>query len=402
MHAGKWDRRDFMGSELYGKTLAIFGLGRVGSLVAERAKAFGMELIAYDPYCSPDKAAQLDVTLYDSVEDVLPKADFITVHLPKTDETIGMFGPEQFAAMKTGVVVVNCARAGIFEVDALADFVAAGKVGAAALDVFEEEPCTQGPLHELEGAILTPHVNAVTREAQVRAGEQIAEYVWAGLEGSIVPTAIHASGLPPEVMDAVRPYLPACRMMGRVVAELCGGIPQKLTVQPEGAIADADPDLLVAGVVDGILSYKHVGASVPDTARSVAERHGMTVVTKTVEDAQEYASDVRVRADEVEIASTLYGVDMLPRIVSMMGYKIDIAPAAQSLIFEYVDAPGRIGTIGTVLGEAGVNITTMQIGTKPEDKCALVYMNVEGEVTEEVLAQLRSALELRNLWHIKL
>ncbi len=402
MHAGNWDRRDFMGSELYGKTLAIFGLGRVGSLVAERAKAFGMELVAYDPYCSPDKAAALDVTLADSVEDILPQADFITVHLPKTEETIGMFGPEQFAAMKNGVIVVNCARAGIFDESSLADFVAAGKVRAAALDVFTEEPCTEGPLHDLENAILTPHVNAVTREAQVRAGEQIAEYVWAALEGSIVPTAIHASSLPPEVMDAVRPYLPACCMMGRMAAELCGGIPKRLAVQPEGAIAQADPDPLVAGVVDGILSYKHISASTPDNARSVAERHGMTVTAKAVDDAQEYASDVRVRADEVEIASTLYGVDMLPRIVSIMGYKIDIAPAAQSLIFEYVDAPGRIGTIGTVLGEAGVNITTMQIGTKPEQMCALVYMNVEGEVDDQVLERLRATIDLRNLWHIKL
>ncbi len=402
MHAGRWDRRDLMGSELYGKTLAIFGLGRVGSLVAERAKAFGMELIAYDPYCSPDRAAQLDVTLLDSVADVLPRADLITVHLPKTEETLGMFGPREFAAMKNGVVLVNCARAGILDMDSLADFVAAGKISAAAIDVFPEEPCTGSSLHELDGAIITPHINAVTREAQVRAGEQIAEYIWAGLEGSIVPTAINATGLPPEVMDALRPYMPACRMLGRMASGIGGGIPKRLVVQPEGSIADADPGMLVAGVVDGILSYKQVGAVASDNACQMAERHGMKVETRACEDAQEFASAVRIKADGVEIAATLYGMDMLPRIISLMGYKIDIAPAAQSLVFEYVDAPGRVGTIGTILGDAGVNITTMQIGNKPEERCALVYMNVEGDVADEVLAQLRSSIELRNLWHIKL
>ncbi|WP_165060327.1 MULTISPECIES: phosphoglycerate dehydrogenase [unclassified Adlercreutzia] len=402
MHSGKWDRRDFMGSELYGKTLAIFGLGRVGSLVAERAKAFGMNLIAYDPYCSPDRAMQLDVTLFNSVEDVLPRADFITLHLPKTEETVGMFGPKEFAAMKNGVVLINCARASILNMDSLADFVAAGKISAAAIDIFPEEPCYSSPLHELPNAILTPHVNAVTKEAQVRAGEQIAEYVWAGLEGSIVPTAINATGLPPEVMDRLRPYMPACRMVGRMASSILKRIPKRLLVQLEGRIADADPDMLVAGVVDGILSYKQVGSAMPDNARLMAERHGMKVETHSCDDAQEFASAVRIKADGVEIAATLYGIDMLPRIISLMGYKIDIAPAAQSLAFEYIDAPGRVGIIGTILGAADVNITTMQIGTKSEEKCALVYMNVEGEVTDAVLNELRESIDLKNLWHIRL
>lgn len=402
MHAGHWDRREFMGYELYGKTLAIFGLGRVGSLVAERARAFGMNVIAYDPYCSPDRASQLDVTLIDDISDVLPVADFITIHLPKTDETIGMFGPEQFAAMKTGVIVVNCARAGIFDIDSLADFVAAGKIAACAIDVFGEEPCVSGPLHELENAIITPHINAVTKEAQIRAGKQIAEYVWAALEGSIVPTAINAGGLPPEVMDALRPYVPACRMMGRMAAEILNNVPSDLLVQTNGNIADKDPAVLISGVVDGILSYKQIGTASPDNVKMVAERHGMNVTAKTNADAGEYSSSVTIIADGIEIASTLYSVEQHPRIISILGYKIDIAPSAQSLIFEYVDAPGRIGTIGTILGAHGVNITTMQIGNKPEEKCALVYMNVEGEISEEVIDELRSEIELKNIWHIKL
>ena len=205
MHEGKWERSKFLGKELYEKTLAIFGLGRIGGLVAERARAFGMHLVGYDPYCSPERAEQLGVALYDNMEELLPLADFITVHLPKTDETIGMFGPEQYAAMKDGVILVNVARGGIYNIDSLADFLAAGKIGAAGIDVFEDEPCTQSPLHEFPNAILTPHLGAYTYEAQRRAGVQIADYIAAGLEGSVVPTALNMAPVPPEVMDAVGP-----------------------------------------------------------------------------------------------------------------------------------------------------------------------------------------------------
>lgn len=403
MHAGKWVRGDFTGTELFHKTLAIFGLGRIGGLVAERARAFGMNLVGYDPYCSPERADQLGVTLYETVEEPLPLADFITVHLPKTAGTIGMFGPAQFAAMKDGVILVNAARGGIYDVESLADFVAAGKIAAVGIDVYEEEPCTESPLHSLENALLTPHIAAVTREAQVRAGTQIAEFVWAGLEGSIVPTAINASPLPPEVLDALGPYAPACEMMGRIVAQVLGGIPKTLQIELAGTVSDADPSMLVASTIDGMLAYRRLNAVTPDNAASIAARHGMHVETLSDVDAQEYASAVTVYADGIEVGATLFGIEQTARIVSILGYKIDIAPAKQSLVFEYVDAPGRIGTIGTILGEAGVNITTMQIGTKPAEQCALVYMNVEGEVTEEVLSNLRVSIDdLKNLWKLSL
>lgn len=402
MHAGKWVRSEFTGVELYNKTLAIFGLGRIGGLVAERARAFGMRIIGHDPYCSPERADQLGVVLYEDVREVVSQADFITVHLPKTAETIGMFGPDEFAAMKDGVILVNAARGGIYQMDSLADFVAAGKIAAVGIDVYEEEPCTASPLHEFDNALLTPHIAAVTREAQVRAGTQIAEYVWAGLEGSIVPTAINVSPLPPEVLDVLGPYVPACKMMGRFVAQMLGGIPKSLRVELAGSISDADPAMLVAGVLDGVLSYRRLSTVTSANVDAMATRHGITTETQGVPDAQEYASAVRVVADGIEIGATLFGVDQMPRIVSILGYKIDIAPAKESLVFEYVDAPGRIGVIGTILGEANVNITTMQIGTKPAEQCALVYMNVEGDVSPEVLDRLRAAIELKNLWALDL
>ncbi|MCI9129014.1 MAG: phosphoglycerate dehydrogenase [Eggerthellaceae bacterium] len=401
VHSGSWARHRFMGCELYGKTLAIFGLGRIGSLVAERAKAFGMELIAYDPYCSPERASQLDVTLMDSVQDILPKADFITVHLPLTEQTYGMFGPEEYAAMKTGVILVNPARGGIFQLDSLADFLAAGKIGAVAIDVFEEEPCTDSPLHEFSNAILTPHISAVTHEAQVRAGCEIAEYIWAALEGSIVPTVVNPSSIPPEVMDEVRPYIPAAKMAGRMISNLTG-IPEHMTVQLEGSLADRDAAPLLAGVVDGILGYKDVGSMTIADAKMMAARHGMQVDVSTAADAQGYESAIRVMADGSEVAFTLYGLDRNPRLISFNGYRIDIAPAPSALVFEYVDSPGRIGTIGSILGRADVNITTMQIGVKHEEKCALVYMNVEGDVTPQVMEELEGAMDYKEIWQISM
>lgn len=399
VHSGSWARHRFMGQELFGKTLAIFGLGRIGSLVAERARAFGMELVAYDPYCSPDRAAQLDVTLMDSIDDILPVADFITVHLPLTPDTYGMFGPEQFAAMKNGVILVNPARGGIFDIASLADFVAAGKIASVGIDVFEEEPCTESPLHEFSSAILTPHISAVTHEAQVRAGTEIAEYIWAALEGSIVPTAINPTSIPPEIIGGVRPYLPAARVAGRMIQSLIG-IPKQVSVWLEGNTSDSDPAPIVAGVIDGILDYKSIGAVSLENAMTMAGRHGMDVLTEASKDAQGYESAIRIKADDMDISFTLYGLDNLPRVISFNGYRIDITPASLSLIFEYVDSPGRIGLIGSILGAADVNITTMQIGTKPEEKCALVYINVEGDITAEVMEELEGAMDYKNLWKL--
>ena len=287
--------------------------------------------------------------------------------------------------------------------ESLADFLAAGKIGAVGFDVFETEPCLTSPLHEFDNAILTPHLGASTYEAQRRAGTQIAEYVAAGLEGSVVPTAVNMAPVPPEVLDVMGPYVPACQMMGRMIAQLTGDMPKSLKVTAAGSIADADASILVAGALSGILSYRRAGTVTPVNAESVAVRHGIKVSAASVSDAREYSSVAMVEADGVGVGATLSGIAQTPRIVSLLGYKIDIAPARESLVFEYVDAPGRVGIIGTILGQAGVNITTMQIGANPEEKCALVYMNVEGDLSDALLKDLREKVpDLKNLWRIKL
>jgi len=403
MHAGKWERGKFTGTELYEKTLAIFGLGRIGSLVAERARGFGMKLIGYDPYCSPERAEEMGITLFDTVEEIVPQADFITVHLPKTKETIGMFGPEQYAAMKDGVILVNTARGGIYNIDSLADFIAAGKIAAAGIDVYEKEPCTESPLHEFENITLTPHLGASTKEAQKRAGTQIAEYVAAGLDGSIVATAVNMAPVPPEVMDTVGPYVPACQMLGLLLSQINGGAtPKTLNITAAGTLAEADLSILSAGALGGLLARKGITSVTPVNSEAVALRHGIEVKTASKNDAAEYASTVSLNAGGIEASCTLAGAAQTPRIVSLLGYTMEVVPSANSLIMEYDDSPGMIGAIGTVLGKEKINITTMQVGFNPKERHALIFMNVEGDVNEGVLDKLRSALELKNLWSIKL
>ena len=402
MKAHEWNRSRFVGTELYEKTLAIFGLGRIGGLVAERAKGFGMRVIAHDPYCSPERADALGVTLYAEMSDILREADFITVHLPKTQGTTGLFGPAEFSQMKEGAILVNCSHGDIFDIASLADFMAAGKIAACGFDVFSQEPCLDSPLHEFDQAVLTPHLAGSTYEAQMRAGVQIAEYVTAGLEGSIVPTAINVASVPPEILDSVGPYIPACQLMGSTLAQIGKDIPTTLVITASGALAGQDSKLLTAGVLDGMLSYRSSMRVTSDNAIAIAKRHGIRVEMRDNVDAGEYSSTVNVKADDLEMACTLIDSGQTTRIVSLLGYKIDIIPAKYSLIFEYVDQPGRIGVIGTILGEAGINITTMQIGTKPSQRYALVYMNVGGPVPDEVIAKLHNAVDLENLWYIRL
>ena len=403
MHGGEWSPSSFKGCELYEKTLAIFGLGRVGGLVAQRAGAFGMNVIAYDPYCSKERAVTLGVELYEDVDDVLPLADFITVHMPKTAETAKMFGPEQFAAMKDGVIIVNVSRDGIFDEKAMSDFIAAEKIRAIGFDVLDNEPCTDSPFHEFPNAILTPHIGAVTAEAQRRAGVQIATFVAQSLSGSIVPTAVNMSNIPPEVMDKFGPYLTACQMLGKILSQIEQDVPERLSVTASGTLASADTQMLLASALKGILAYKNVGAVTGQNAEAVAQRHGIDATTHAQVTASGYDSMLELATGSNSIACTLYGTDRPARIVSLFGYSFDIEPASNSLIFKYRDAPGRVGIIGTILGEAGVNITTMQIGKREDSSSAIVYMNVEGAIDDEVLAQLRSSIpELEKLWYVTL
>jgi len=407
MQEGKWERSKFKGNELYEKTLAIFGLGRIGGLVAERAASFGMRLIGYDPYATPERAASIGVELYDNVDDILPQADFITVHLPKTKETIGMFGAEQFAKMKKNVFLVNAARGGIYDVEALAEAAKAGMIGGAAIDVYESEPCTESPLHGLDNIILTPHLGANTVEAQDRAGYQIAEFVMEGLAGKMVPTALNMTKIPNSVLDAVGPYIEACQTAGRILAQLAPDAIAALQVTAYGELAKLDASVLGTAALQGIISQTSDERVNFVNAEHLAEERGIGITIVNEEKCDGYASMVRLRgragAEEVELAVTASASGV--RIVNLFGYKLDMSPAPYTLVMQYIDGPGRLGKICPILGDAGINISTMQVSDSAESDVATVVFNLDEPCPQAVRDELAAALgeyDQKGSWQIQL
>ncbi len=405
MKQGKWERSKFTGAELYEKTLAIFGLGRIGSLVAERARGFGMHLIGFDPYISESRAAEMGITVYENVEDILPLADFITVHLPKTKETIGMFGAEQFAAMKDSVRLVNTARGGIYQMDALADALRSGKVAGAAIDVYEVEPCTDSPLIEFDNVILTPHLGASTSEAQDRAGEQIAEYVALGLEGRMVPTAVNVAPVPAEVMQQVGPYIDLAQDMATILAQLAVGGVDEIDIMTVGALSELDTRIVRTAALKGLLSRATDEAVNFVNADYLAEQRGIRVTETKRAETHDYVSMLMLRATTphgpIEIGAALIGKKDEPRIVSLFGYDLELAPAKHMAVFRYADRPGMIGKVGTILGGEGINIGLMQVGRTEEGGQALMVLTVDGELSPEVLENIKTVAEMTDAWYVQ-
>jgi len=410
MKEGKWDRAKLSGTELYEKTLAIFGLGRIGSLVAERAAAMGMKLIGYDPYASEAKAEELGVTLYNDIDEIIGLADVITVHLPKTPETIGMFDKDRFAAMRDGVILVNAARGGIFEESALIDALESGKVAAVGIDVYEKEPCTESPLKRFDNAILTPHLGASTKEAQERAGVQIAQYVALGLEGRMVPTAVNVTPVPADVMDKVRPFIDLAQDMGSMLSQFAIGGIESVEIVTVGRLAELDTAILTTAVLKGMLSKFTADPVNFVNADYVAQQRGMKVTETKREKAYDYYSLIIVKAQtphgEVRMAGTVIGDKEEPRIVSLFGRDLDITPSQHMAFFQYPDQPGVVGRIGMALGAAGVNIGMMQVARDMEGGEALMALAVDSPLSAATLTELTHACDgtapMTNAWYIQL
>ena len=407
MQKGEWNRSAFTGHELYQKTLAIFGLGRIGGLVANRAASFEMDLIGYDPYCSAERAANLGVTKYDTIEEILPLADFITVHLPKTKETIGMFGAEQYAQMKDGVYLVNTARGGIYNLAELVEFLQNGKIAGVAVDVYEQEPCTDSPLHGLENVILTPHLGASTVEAQDRAGTQIAEYVLLGLENKMVPTAVNVKPVADEVMSAVNPYISACETLGIILAQLSREAISTVELTVSGDLAEYDVSLLGTAALRGIFSKSSDDPVNFVNADYIAEQRGVSITVNKDRKQYEYMSKVSLLTmngpRRIEVGCTSSGPMGETRIVSLLDYKLDLIPRKYVLVMKYEDTPGKLGRIGTVLGNANINISTMEIGVLEKATGeAIVLMNVDDPVPPEVYDELVASVGVTDGWFIEL
>ena len=387
LRAGKWNRSRWEGVELHGKTLGVVGLGRVGVLVAQRAHAFGMRLVAYDPYVSADRARQLGVQLVNTIDELVSLSDFCTIHLPKTPDTLGLLNAEVLAKAKPGMRLINTARGGIVDEVALADAVRNGPLGGAALDVYAIEPTTESPLFGLDEVIVTPHLGASTSEAQDKAGVTIAEQVILALRGDFVPFAVNVNAS--EASETVRPFLPLAERLGRLFTGLAGGMPNTLEVTYEGEIADYDCRVLTLSVLKGVLGPVVDEPVTFVNAPQLAEERGLVVRETTSSDARDYVNLVSVRGDTgAHVAGTLFGKHEAPRIVGIDEHIVDLPPSRHMLVVHNEDVPGMIGRVTTILGNAGINISDMDVGRSPDGAAALMAIATDSLVSEEIVQQL--------------
>jgi D-3-phosphoglycerate dehydrogenase len=392
LRAGTWNRSKWEGVELAGKTLGIVGLGRVGVLVAQRALAFGMKLIAYDPYVSAERARQLGLGLVADLEELVREADFLTLHIPKTPETLGLIDADLLSHAKPTLRIVNTSRGGIIDEAALADAVQAGRIAGAAIDVFATEPTTKSPLFELDTVVVTPHLGASTVEAQDKAGITIAEQVILALRGEFVPYAVNVAAT--EANATVQPFLPLAERLGRLFTALAGEAVATLEVAYEGEIADYDCRVLTLSVLKGALSGVVDEPVSFVNAPQLAEARGMTVRESMTSAAIDYVNLVTLRGQvgdrKVHIAGTLFGKRARPRIVGINEHDVDLPPSSHMLIVRNSDTPGMIGTVGSILGEAGINIADMDVGVNAEGAAALMALSTYSAVPAEVVERLRS------------
>lgn len=390
--AGRWERSKWEGVELADKTLGIIGLGRIGKLVAQRALAFGMRLVAYDPFVSPERARQLSVEVVD-LDTLLSVSDFVTIHVAKTPETVGLLDAERLRRAKRGIRIINVARGGIVVESDLAELVADGHVAGAALDVFDKEPTTESPLFALSQVVVTPHLGASTAEAQDKAGDTIAEMVGLALAGEFVPFAVNVSAA--EASETVRPFLPLAERLGALFAGLTSesGGPGGATLEVEyqGQIADYDTRILTLSLLKGYFGRVSDEPVSFVNAPQLAAEHGIEVRETATSTAQNFVNLITLRCGDHSLAGTLTGLRGEPRLVMVDEHSVDVPPAAHMLVIRNDDRPGMIGLVGTVLGEAGVNIADMDVGVAPSGASAMMLLATSESVDEAVLARLRSA-----------
>jgi D-3-phosphoglycerate dehydrogenase len=387
LKAGKWQRSKWTGVELHGKTLGLLGLGRIGTLVAQRAYAFGMRLIAWDPWMSPDRARKLGVELLD-LEEVVRQSDFITIHLLKTPESVGLVGEDLLANAKPTLRIVNVARGGIVDEAALAAAIADGRIAGAALDVFTKEPTTESPLFRLPSVVVTPHLGASTVEAQDKAGETIAEQVCLALAGEFVPYAVNVDAS--EAAEAVRPFLPLAERLGRMWASL-EGEPKSLAVDYQGQLADYDTRILTLAVLKGVLAADGSESVSYVNAPQLAEARGLDVHETRAATTHDYANLITLRGPGHSLAGSLFGLRDEARLVMVDDHTVDIPPARHMVVVRNDDRPGMIGLVGGTLGRAGVNISDMDVGRSSSGAAALMVLSTDQPLPADVVAELRAA-----------
>ncbi|MFZ2114885.1 MAG: phosphoglycerate dehydrogenase [Solirubrobacteraceae bacterium] len=416
--AGKWERSKFSGVELYEKTLGILGFGRIGQLVAVRARGFGMRVLAFDPFVSAERYRELGVEKADNSEEIYAQADFITVHLPKTPETAGWVNAEAFAKMRDGVRILNVARGGLIDDAALKDALDSGKVGGAALDVFPSEPITDYPLFQgYPQVVVTPHLGASTAEATDRAGYQSAEQVVAALTGGVVSTAVNIPSVGAEDMEVLGPFLPLARRLGRLAMSLAeGSSVERIEAAFMGRIADFDTRLLTLAVISGALEGRTEEQVNLVNAPSMAQQRGIVVEEKSVTEAQDFNELIRVTVvaggEKVAVAGTGIGPNRVPHLVEVQSRRLTIELTPHVAVFRYADLPGMIGRVGTIFGGHGINISSAAVGHTPdppsggqansEQRLAAMVVTTDAQVPAEVVQEIVASEGFVAGWAVEL
>lgn len=396
LKAGEWKRSKFTGVELSGKTVGVVGLGRIGVLFAQRMAGFGVRLIAYDPYVQPARAASLGVRLV-GLDDLLRESDFISIHLPKTPETVGLIGAKELAVVKPGVRIVNAARGGLVDEQALADAIAEGRVAGAGIDVYAKEPCTASPLFGFDSVVATPHLGASTVEAQDKAGLAVARSVKLALQGEFVPDAVNvqAGGV---VAEDVRPLLPLAEKLGRVFTAVAGGVAAAVTVEVRGEVVDFDVSVLTLAATKGLFSGVVEEQVTYVNAPLIASDRGVEVTLTTSPESTDHANLVTVRGAlpdgrVVSVSGThVAGPRESVKLTELDGFELELTADGVLMFFRYSDRPGVVGTIGSILGDAGVNIAGMQVARREAGGEALMTLTVDSPVSVELLTAAADAI----------
>jgi len=387
LHRGEWKRSKYTGVEVADKVVGVVGLGRIGILVAQRLSAFGVRLIAYDPYVQPARASQLGIRMV-TLDELLTESDFITVHLPKTKETTGLIGDAELHKVKPTVRIINAARGGIVDELALYQALVEGRVAGAGLDVFAKEPCTDSPLFALESVVATPHLGASTDEAQEKAGIAVAKSVRLALAGELVPDAVNVQG--GQIADQVKPLLPLAEKLGAIACSLASDAVAKVDVEVLGEIIEHDVRVLELSALKGVFEklvhdpVSYVNAPV------LAEQRGVEVALMTDAESPDHRSLVRVRltqtnGDTVSVAGTVTGARHVAKIAEVDEFDVDVPISDHMAFFRYHDRPGIVGIVGHMLGEAHVNIGGMQVSREDPQGHALIVLTIDSAVPVEVV-----------------
>jgi D-3-phosphoglycerate dehydrogenase / 2-oxoglutarate reductase len=402
---GEWDRKTFVGVELRNKVLGIIGMGRIGSEVAKRAKAFGMEVLGYDPFMTEDRAEKIGVTL-GAVDDIVRKADFITVHTPLTNDTRNIISRPQFEIMKKGARIINCARGGIIDELALVEAIDSGIVAGAAFDVFTQEPpAADHPFLNHPKIIVTPHLGASTIEAQENVAVDVSEEILHILRSEPFKNAVNMPSVPANVLKKLQPYFNLGEKLGKIAGQLAESGLHEISINYSGELSDVDVNPLTRYIVLGILS-NHLGdeANVINALHLAKAREINVVVQKTTT-AKSFTNLVTVtlktnKEERIAAGTLLAGYG--ERIVQIDQYPVDISPEGHVLYIAHNDKPGIIGKVGTLLGDNGVNIATMQVGRKVVGGAAIMLLTIDKQASDELLAALKSFPEITTAKEIKL